>query len=752
MPILGNFPGGGGAGGGGLVLSAVTDIETMTAHGRVYVKWTDPNDIEIAGAKLATWSGTLLVRKAGSPPISRRDGQIVLDSKERNKYQNEYFCDTGLTDGQIYYYKFFPYTTQGAYTDDTSDEFNATPQPVLVGNVTNMNAVAAGNGKLALTWTDPETTVVQNGITVATWGKTVVTVKAGSYATGPDDVEAAFRQTVMDYNTHVSEPLIANNLTNGETFYVKFFPVTDEGFANTDTANEITGVPNRLVVPTVPSQNGTLTYNGTSQTPEWDNYDQSKMTVSVNGQIDAGTYDATFTLDEDYCWSLEDNDPKVVQWTIDQKVGVVTVDPSTVVLDEDNLTGSFTIGGEYDGTISIEVDAGDNLFTAQLDGTTVNITCGEEQNTGSGTITVKCTEGKNYTAPEDQVVTVKAQFVTIYGVKWDGTSQTTLTRTDAAIDFINPTPAVGNGTGSSPFDDILPWSGMVRETDPQAGELVKIPKFWYKLTQSGASVTIQIANGPMEGFFVSPAHMDRGDGKERDYVYIGRYHCVSGYKSATNARPLASITRSAARNGIKNLGTGIYQMDFAMRFTIWLLYIVEFANWNSQDVIGYGCGNNSATQNMGYTDNMNYHTGTSMGSRTSYGLGTQYRYIEGLWDNVYDWMDGCYYSSAGMSVILNPNNFDDSKNGTVIGTPSSGWIAALSVKEVAGAQWFIPSGTSGGSGSAYIPDYWYFGASYPCLRCGGNYSQSLNRGLFCVDCGGVSSSNANIGCRLQKLP
>ena len=97
MPILSNFPGGSGSGGGGLTLAAVSGITTLTAHEKVYVKWTDPEDLVVAGSTLAAWGGTLLVRKAGSAPVSRRDGTIVLDSKTKNAYQNSYFCDSGLT-------------------------------------------------------------------------------------------------------------------------------------------------------------------------------------------------------------------------------------------------------------------------------------------------------------------------------------------------------------------------------------------------------------------------------------------------------------------------------------------------------------------------------------------------------------------------------------------------------------------------------------------------------------------------------
>ena len=357
----------------------------------------------------------------------------------------------------------------------------------------------------------------------------------------------------------------------------------------------------------------------------------------------------------------------------------------------------------------------------------------------SASDTVGVTEVKQYN--------VSLAYTRIYGVSWAGTSATTLTRTDDAAGFADPVPALSNGSGSSPFDSCMPWSGMVKE-NRTGGVMVKIPKFWYKITQNGGGVKIQIADGPVEGFSVSPAHMDRGDGKgERDYVYVGRYHCASDYKSKTGVKPVASITRSSARSSIHNLGTNIWQCDFAMRFTIWLLYIVEFADWDSQTKIGYGCGNNSATENMGYTDSMQYHTGTTLSSRTTYGASTQYRWIEGLLDNVYDWCDGCYYDSNGLNIILNPSSFSDGGGGTLAGSLTSGYPSALSVKSVSGLfPVFVPSASSG-SNTTYVPDYWNFNASLPCLLVGGNYNQNLNHGMFYVNYNSVSNANANIGCR-----
>ena len=158
MPILSNFPGGAGSGSGGLTLAAVSGITTQVSSGKVYVKWTDPDDLVVAGSTIAAWGGTLLVRKAGSAPTSRRDGTIVLDSKTRDAYKNTYFCDSGLSNGTKYYYKFFPYTTANAYTDSADDEFNAIPTVQVAGitswNVTGMSASSeAGNGKMTVKWT-----------------------------------------------------------------------------------------------------------------------------------------------------------------------------------------------------------------------------------------------------------------------------------------------------------------------------------------------------------------------------------------------------------------------------------------------------------------------------------------------------------------------------------------------------------------------------------------------------------------------
>ena len=343
----------------------------------------------------------------------------------------------------------------------------------------------------------------------------------------------------------------------------------------------------------------------------------------------------------------------------------------------------------------------------------------------------------------------------IYGVEWDWTSSgpTAGTRTDDAADFDAPQPAVNNGTGWSPFDDLYPWSEMVKE-ERTGGTMVKEPKYWFKWTKTGKKLKLQIADGPVEGFHVDPVNMDRGDGLgELDFSYIGRYHCASGtYKSETNKAQQVSITRSTARSNIHNLGANIWQMDFAQMWYVGMLFLVEFADWNGQTRIGYGCSQSGSKQNNGRTDSMQYHTGTTAANRTTYGF-TQYRNIEGWWDNVFDWMDGGYYTSSGLNVILNPAQFSDSANGTLIGSmPSSGYPSDLAIPTQSGFEWALRPASTGGSKTTYVSDGWSFDGSTPCLRHGGSYVHDPNYGPFFVGGSSVWDSTSRIGCRLQERP
>lgn len=352
----------------------------------------------------------------------------------------------------------------------------------------------------------------------------------------------------------------------------------------------------------------------------------------------------------------------------------------------------------------------------------------------------------------------------VYGVSWDGSSTTEWTRTDDAADFPNPSPSyMSNGsytTGSSPFDNIMPWSGMV-VSERTGGTMVAIPKFWYKWTKTGNAMKIQISSVEQDGFSVSPAHMDRGLG-EKDVIYVGRYFCgVDTYKSTTGVLPQTSKTRSQFRTEIRNLGSNIYQIDYAVLETIWMLYLVEFANWDSQSSIGGGGSSTSYKKmNMGYTDSMTYHTGTTASSIAAdvYG-GTQYRNIEGLWDNVTCFIDGIATYNQNVYIILNPDNYADTTSSPAVNVSvylnkNSGYISSFDFCTTSGYTWFLYPSKLNGSASTYTCEY-YSGPStgqrFPVLSSY-NATGRIN-GLFATAWHwSTTSSSADAGSRIVEYP
>ena len=211
------------------------------------------------------------------------------------------------------------------------------------------------------------------------------------------------------------------------------------------------------------------------------------------------------------------------------------------------------------------------------------------------------------------------------------------------------------------------------------------------------------------------------------------------------------MTRATARTNSKNKGSKWGQYDFASWCAVWLLYLVEFADWNSQATIGVGICNGSSMSNTGGTDGMSYHTGTAASSRTATGA-VQYRNIENPYGNIWEWIDGVNFSDGTVYVCTTPANYaDDTTAGyTNAGTKvqSNGFIKAIGLSST--APWaFFPTEV-GGSETIYIPDYAYCHSGWRVLMVGGNYSNSTgNVGLFNFNANNASSnSNSNVGARL----
>lgn len=109
----------------------------------------------------------------------------------------------------------------------------------------------------------------------------------------------------------------------------------------------------------VPTQNGTLIYNGQAQSPSWNSYNPEALTLGgVTTGTNAGEYQATFTPKGQYKWSDGTQNPKQVTWRIDRasmtvpsQSGSLTYTGSAQSPTWANYdSGKMTIGGTTSGT------------------------------------------------------------------------------------------------------------------------------------------------------------------------------------------------------------------------------------------------------------------------------------------------------------------------------------------------------------------------------------------------------------------
>ena len=86
------------------------------------LKWCDPKDTVIDDLTLCTWAGTVIVRKVGGYPETISEGEIILNNKERNKYQDTAYVDI-VEDETEYFYRAFPYSANGVINYDNLNNF-----------------------------------------------------------------------------------------------------------------------------------------------------------------------------------------------------------------------------------------------------------------------------------------------------------------------------------------------------------------------------------------------------------------------------------------------------------------------------------------------------------------------------------------------------------------------------------------------------------------------------------------------------
>lgn len=109
----------------------------------------------------------------------------------------------------------------------------------------------------------------------------------------------------------------------------------------------------------VPTQNGTLTYNGQAQTPSWNAYNPDTLTLGgTTTGTNAGTYTATFTPKGKYKWADGTQTAKEVTWTISAATMTVPTQKNSLTYTgsaqsptwNNYDSGKMTLGGTTSAT------------------------------------------------------------------------------------------------------------------------------------------------------------------------------------------------------------------------------------------------------------------------------------------------------------------------------------------------------------------------------------------------------------------
>lgn len=160
---------------------------------------------------------------------------------------------------------------------------------------------------------------------------------------------------------------------------------------------------NRCLPLDLPVQSETLTYTGSEQSPSWNNFDATKITVSgTTTAVNADTYTAKFTPKTGYAWEDGTTGAKSVTWKIGKATGSLFVTPTEMTIALNDTTGTITVTRAGDGAITATSDK-TSVATVEVNGNKITVT---KKDAGTANITVKVAEGTNHKAPAGKTVVV----------------------------------------------------------------------------------------------------------------------------------------------------------------------------------------------------------------------------------------------------------------------------------------------------------------------------------------------------------
>lgn len=550
--------------------------------------------------------------------------------------------------------------------------------------------------KVLIKWTDPENTVV-DGETICRWAGTKLVYKQGAFPKSPSDGIQVLDNT--EKNKYSENGFEVTNLKNNTKYYFRLFPYTDENVVNMDGKNAFTATPIEIVL-----------NNCTNIKAKAKN---SKITVSWSDPDD-----------------IIENEETMASW-----VG------TKLVMKQ----GSYPTNAN-DGTVIIN-----NTTKNQYSNTPYEIANLTNDTTYYFQL-FPYTDVGTYNTSEQNRFEATPKEVTVYGVEREITSSsTTWNRIEGSEGLV--ANATHDGTAvQNDFDNLYPWSDIITVdlaadgtinskmgdadfslTNPKGYIMTYVPAFWYKRVQENGYERIYIADNENEDFIKS------------EEFYIGRY-TAGGTTSAINSKSgIKSLVNTSIvdfRTAAKKVGNNWGQLDILRWSVLQMLYLVEYADYDSQTKLGQGvsASSNSAQINNGGCDTLQMKSGCLANAGKTAVI---YRGIENIFGNIFQWCDGVNIKSRRAWISKNPSDYVSDKFASpytqlgYVNPSSDNYISKigydLNLPEVQ-----LPIEASGSS-TTKIPDYYWQNSSSVVVAVGGYWHHAAYCGLWYWHCDYASS-------------
>ena len=592
------------------------------------------------------------------------------------------------------------------------------------GDMRVFTAFAKSSNSIGIRFLEPSDTYVGGNLVSPVFG-VIICMSDTGYPQLPSEGTVVIDNGEL--GRYETEELVINNLEEGKTYYFTAFPYSATGVFNMslNAANTTSSFPANGEVATVTIDiNDDKLFTGaviTCVNESSPALTQTKVATAGNRVVsfvvpDGDTYHIKYGAVESYS-QPERTESKVAAMSVtshysaEYRCFFAIID---VVFNE-GATVTCSNGGVI---FMAEDDSGWWVFEVNTPGTWVV----------SSELDGEVVSAEVVITEDGQSESVNLTPVEIYGIERDITSSSPdWARTDMAVGK-TATASVGTVAGHSDFDTCYPFREIKRVTFTTGDVMVRIPKFYYQRYREGNIEHIRIASRAVAGFKLHPAFYF--DEVERDDVYIGAYRTsgdgltlasVSGVKWKTDD----TFTDLLENHGSK--GDGWSNEMIQLRWAIQMLFLVEFATFDSQSAVGLGISQAGTTSILttGTSDTVPNLTGTPTTDGKSDAV---WRGIEGLWGGGISKLTGCLYKEGSLFFsnsirIANKSSKTADYTQVVQSLPATGYIKELWCDDGEYDYALIPF-ASGGSETTFLCDNFKLSTSTSNLyfSTGGMYS------------------------------